>query len=190
MPKWLLHHIEKWAAPWSVGIGGLMLFFDYLTGPYIQFPILFVFPVALLAWYRPCRWAIMLAAFLCAVRQAISLRWWEDMPTTISFDLSIIFINSLIRLVVLFLVALLISRLARQRLALEAQVQTLVGILPVCGYCKKIRNEEEKWEPIESFISRHSDARFSHSVCPDCGQEHYPQFCEPPVPRGPVTRTS
>ncbi len=185
--KIITHHLEKWAAIESIWIAVLMLAGDYLTGPYVSFPILFIFPVALLAWYRPCRWAILLAAFLCAIRQGMSIQWWE---ATTNYDLSLVFINTLIRMIVLFLVAILISRVATQQRKLEEQVRTLVGILPVCGFCKKIRNEKDKWEPIEVFISRHSKAQFSHSVCPDCGYEHYPQFCEPadsaeiPIPSG------
>ena len=49
-----------------------------------------------------------------------------------------------------------------------AQVQTLKGLVPICAYCKKIRNEREYWERVESYISARTDARFSHGICPDC----------------------
>jgi DNA-binding response OmpR family regulator len=49
-----------------------------------------------------------------------------------------------------------------------AQVKVLQGILPICSYCKSIRDDENYWERVEAYISRHSDARFSHSICPGC----------------------
>ena len=56
-----------------------------------------------------------------------------------------------------------------------AQVKTLQGILPICMYCHKIRTDQESWERIESYISRHSDALFSHGLCPECLEKYYPE---------------
>lgn len=49
-----------------------------------------------------------------------------------------------------------------------SQVKTLQGILPICGRCKKIRNDEGYWSEIETFVKAHSEAEFSHGFCPDC----------------------
>jgi sigma-B regulation protein RsbU (phosphoserine phosphatase) len=49
-----------------------------------------------------------------------------------------------------------------------ARVKQLHGLLPICSYCKKIRDDRNYWQRVESYISTHSDARFSHGVCPDC----------------------
>ncbi len=48
------------------------------------------------------------------------------------------------------------------------QLKVLKGILPTCSYCKKIRNHDGSWEQMESYINTHSEAEFSHSICPDC----------------------
>ncbi len=48
------------------------------------------------------------------------------------------------------------------------EIRTLEGIIPICAYCKKIRDDEEIWQQIEDYISEHSDAKFSHGMCPDC----------------------
>lgn len=48
------------------------------------------------------------------------------------------------------------------------EVKTLRGIIPICSYCKKIRDDKGAWEIIEAYISEHSDATFSHGICPDC----------------------
>lgn len=57
------------------------------------------------------------------------------------------------------------------RLNLESQIKQLKGIIPICSYCKKIRTDEESWQQLEAYISEHSDALFSHALCPTCFDE-------------------
>ncbi len=61
----------------------------------------------------------------------------------------------------------LVDRLGELQAALD-QMKRLQGILPICGYCKKIRNDSDYWQNVESYISSHSEAEFSHSICPPC----------------------
>lgn len=49
-----------------------------------------------------------------------------------------------------------------------ANVKQLQGMLPICSYCKSVRNDENYWQKVESYITDHSDAKFSHGICPDC----------------------
>jgi DNA-binding response OmpR family regulator len=49
-----------------------------------------------------------------------------------------------------------------------ANVKQLKGLLPICSYCKSIRKDEDYWQQLEGYISEHSDAQFSHGICPDC----------------------
>lgn len=71
------------------------------------------------------------------------------------------------------------SQLERERLsgelqaALAAKVKQLSGFLPICSSCKKIRNDQGYWSQIESYIREHSDAEFTHSLCPDCANKLY-----------------
>lgn len=58
---------------------------------------------------------------------------------------------------------------------LLGRIKYLEGFLPVCSFCKRIRIGEE-WIPIEDFISNHSEAVFSHGLCPDCSKKHYPEI--------------
>ncbi len=53
------------------------------------------------------------------------------------------------------------------------EIRTLQGILPICSYCKKIRNDEGSWEQLESYIMHHSEAEFSHGLCNDCYEKYY-----------------
>ena len=80
---------------------------------------------------------------------------------------------------------LLIDQTAQQTRALLREVTLLRGILPICSFCKKIRTEDSTWERIETYITNRSEAQFSHSVCPDCLQIHYPDFVSPQVPGKP-----
>lgn len=63
------------------------------------------------------------------------------------------------------------------RSALKA-IKTLEGILPLCTFCKRIRNANGNWEPVDIYIHHHSAADVSHSICPDCMREHYPDECD------------
>ena len=56
------------------------------------------------------------------------------------------------------------------------EVKILRGILPICSFCKKIRNDNGYWDQVENYVSRHTEAGFSHSVCPDCLAKHYPEL--------------
>jgi len=63
------------------------------------------------------------------------------------------------------------KRLAERVKELEdafAQIKQLQGILPICSYCKNIRDDRNYWQRVENYISEHSEAKFSHSICPDC----------------------
>ncbi len=56
-----------------------------------------------------------------------------------------------------------------------AYINKLHGVLPICAYCHKIRDDDDKWQQLEAYISQHSAATFSHSYCPECLEEHYPK---------------
>ena len=56
------------------------------------------------------------------------------------------------------------------------KVKTLSGLLPICASCKKIRNDQGYWTQLESYISEHSEAEFTHSCCPECMKKLYPEL--------------
>jgi sigma-B regulation protein RsbU (phosphoserine phosphatase) len=56
------------------------------------------------------------------------------------------------------------------------KVRSLSGLLPICAYCKRIRDDQQYWQKIETYFAEHSDAQFSHSICPECLDEHHPEF--------------
>ncbi|MBF0506616.1 MAG: PhnD/SsuA/transferrin family substrate-binding protein [Nitrospirae bacterium] len=69
----------------------------------------------------------------------------------------------------------------REKLIVElqealAKVKQLSGLLPICASCKKIRDDKGYWNQIEIYISEHSEALFSHAICPECGKKLYPEY--------------
>ena len=78
---------------------------------------------------------------------------------------------------VLDLQAKLAERLQELESALD-QVSQLQGLLPICSYCKKIRNNQNYWQQVEEYVSAHADVQFSHGVCPNC----FKKELEPQLP--------
>ena len=56
------------------------------------------------------------------------------------------------------------------------KVKRLSGLLPICASCKKIRDDKGYWKQIELYIREHSEAEFSHSICPKCAKKLYPEY--------------
>jgi PAS domain S-box-containing protein len=56
------------------------------------------------------------------------------------------------------------------------EIKTLKGILPICSFCKMVRDDKGCWEQLDVYIQKYSDANISHGICPDCVKEHYPEL--------------
>lgn len=73
------------------------------------------------------------------------------------------------------------AALEREQLITELQeavtkIKTLTGMIPICSHCKKIRDDKGSWNKLEAFLMEHSDAEFSHGICPDCMKKLYPDY--------------
>ena len=73
------------------------------------------------------------------------------------------------------------AELKRQRLTAELKkaldnVEVLNGLLPICSSCKNVRDSNGQWDPVEIYISKHSEADFSHGICPECVKKLYPEI--------------
>jgi DNA-binding response OmpR family regulator len=65
------------------------------------------------------------------------------------------------------------------------RVRQLQGLLPICSYCKKVRNDRNYWEQVDAYVASHSEAQFSHGVCPDCVEIYLkPQLERLPIREG------
>jgi len=70
---------------------------------------------------------------------------------------------------------LLASKVRELSLALE-QIKTLRGIVPICSCCKKIRDDQGYWNQLETYVRDHTEAEFSHGLCPECAEKLYPDI--------------
>ena len=97
---------------------------------------------------------------------------FNDAPTLYSQRYGEIIIELIIFFIVVTIQILLFIKLYRR-------IRVLEGFIPICASCKKIRNTEDQWEQMEKYIAQHSLAKFSHSICPDCVKQLYPDFYKP-----------
>ena len=142
----------------------VILLLDLLAGPYIQLTILFVFPVALATWNQGKLWGSVVAVALPLVRLPFFLYVWQ-VPIAWTLEL----VDTAIDVVVLLALVQMIDYIARQR----RELHVLEGMLPICGFCKRIREEGGGWRQLERYIAERSEAKFTHTFCPDCGRAHY-----------------
>ena len=76
-----------------------------------------------------------------------------------------------------------ISQLELRRATAElaealSDIKTLRGLLPICSHCKNVRNDAGFWQSVESYVKAHSEADFTHSICPPCVKQHHPKLFE------------
>jgi hypothetical protein len=154
---------------------------DYFTGYELQFFVFYFIPISLasLKTDKATAYSIALASTLCwfvvdfYADHHYLLEWYRLW-------------NTIIRLVSFLLVAHLLDRsrilLVRQKklnedlVAALEKVKLLQGILPICCSCKKIRNKNGNWEKLETYIPQHSEADFTHGICPECREKLYPEL--------------
>lgn len=63
-------------------------------------------------------------------------------------------------------------RVAERILGLRKELEQLEVLLPICSYCKRIRNARDEWEPLEAYIEAHFERQLTHGICPDCYVKH------------------
>jgi hypothetical protein len=155
------------AVHWLAASAAIMAL-EYYTGPFIQFAILLVFPVTVATLVHGLRVGVGLAILLPLLRLTFFATW----PLPSSWALAIT--DAVIDVVILGGTAALIDRIVRQ----ERRLRVLQGLLPICSFCKRIRDEAGDWRQLETYIASRSAARFSHTFCPDCGRRHYPELVD------------
>lgn len=146
---------------------------DYLTGWELGFFVFYFIPIAYAAWYGGSRASMGISLLSAAT--------WFLADALLEHAYSSLFLvvwNTAIRLCAFMLIALFSSRTAqlltreknRSQDLQEAmnQIKVLRGFLPICAWCKKIRNDEGYWQQMESYIHEHSEADFTHGICDEC----------------------
>jgi len=100
---------------------------------------------------------------------------------TVILTLGGVFLSVIIAFIATYLFVKAEKELQDKRSKLQKtleEIKTLRGIIPICSYCKKIRDDEGLWKQMEEYIHAHSEAEFSHSICPSCMRKHYPERSE------------
>jgi hypothetical protein len=151
---------------------------DYFSGLRLSVAPLYLIPIAIVA-LRLSRTATivisLIAGSLWMFLDFLSpgeLTWWEDVW------------NISMRSGVFVVFALVLARIKADHLrelklnadlqAALLEVKQLSGLLPICAWCKRIRDDEGEWESIETYITDHSAADFTHGICPECAQRVHP----------------
>ena len=159
-----------------LAVSGLMLLglvglSDYMTGPEISFGLFYFLPIWLMTW-QFSRGVAILFSFLCA------LVWFAvDDASGVQYSAPIVpFWNAAARLVYFLSFTFLLSYIREQLRRTKEEVKRLSALLPICASCKSIRDDRGYWQKVEAYICQHSDARFTHSICPECSKKYYADF--------------
>ena len=143
-----------------------MLVLDYLSGPYIQLPILLVIPVGLATWRDGSRWGSATAVMLPLIRLTFFERWGVAGSWLLPAG------DALVDVVILLGWVWALQRYLTQ----QRRMRVLQGLLPICAFCKRIRTPNDDWQQLERYITEHSEAEFTHGCCPECLERHYGSY--------------
>jgi K+-sensing histidine kinase KdpD len=162
---------------------GAIGWFDYSTGYDLHVFAFYFLPVWLVSWQVGLRSGAYMAVLAAGMWFTADYASGHPYPSP-----GIAGWNALMEFVACLVVAGIASVARRQMRAQEklnaelfktmAQIKRLEGLLPICAACKQIRNERGEWEVMEKYITTHSEAQFSHSVCPNCARQLYPQYVD------------
>ena len=162
--------LTRW---WVVvlGLSAVLLSLDWVAGVNLQFPLASTFPVLVATWFLGVVPGVGFAILLPVVSWTAESTWEGVTPL-------VAIANAGIDATMFVMLVALAHRIKTLQSALEHKVETLEGILPICGFCKKIRTTGGAWQRLESYIGAHSQAMFSHGLCPACLLRNYPEYVD------------
>lgn len=156
-------------------------YFDYVTGTDIGLSVFYLIPIILVVWMSGTMPGLFMAAIALVTMSAT-----DHASGTVFPSLLIEIWNDLVHLTFFVVIIFLVSRLKaemdeRSRLIGElrdalAEVRTLSGLLPICAWCKNIRDDKGYWNRVESYIEKRTGAEFTHGICPECARKVYPEL--------------
>lgn len=157
----------------SLTLWVLLALLDFSVGLKVRFGPAYAIPVLLYTWYLGPAPGVLSAL--------VSTVLWHGMQVVVLQDQSITFYRNwdLLSGLLAFLGVALTTSWSRGLYARETelnlelkraleQVETLEGMLPICAWCRRVRDEEGLWEQIETYVSKHSDTTWTHGICPEC----------------------
>jgi hypothetical protein len=170
-PWWLLPQARV-PGLWWLALAVPLLWIEYVTGLHAQYPVVYIIPVSLAAWYSG-RWPAVALGVIIPCAQLIFMLL-DGRPASLLGLIA----PAVFRGTVIVVMALWFARLSEHERALHEEVRALKGLLPICSFCKSIRNNAGEWEPLERYISKRSETQFSHGICPTCHKVHYADLIE------------
>jgi len=157
----------------SVAILGLI---DFVTGYEISFSVFYLAPVAFVTWFAGKRAGLRIALLSAMVWLAADASAGHSFPhvliplwnAAVRFGFFIVTVVLLSKLhLIIYEQAALIKYLQEAR----DEAKKLTGLIPICAWCKRVRDDEGYWKQVELYISEHSEASFTHAICPECKQK-------------------
>lgn len=150
----------------------LVAWVDVRSGFQLKLGPCFLLPVLWIAWYGGVRAGVSSALAIAAAWRGLELyhlgsaqgwvQFWDLLIHAASFVSVALFVgwaSSLVRRE---------KALVHDLSVLLAEVRQLEGLLPICAWCKKVRNDQGYWQQIEAYVSQHSKADWTHGICPEC----------------------
>ena len=168
MKRWSFLPLWPIAPWWWVPVATILVAVDYATGPFFQFPSVYVLVVAAGAWFSGLAVGLALAVVMPLSRVGLMLTVWDepwDAPTFIATGAT--------RIAVFSILAILASRLADHERVMATQVNVLTSLLPMCTYCRRIRGAGDEWTTLDQ-LSGQTTFQFATGLCPDCAASHLP----------------
>lgn len=156
-------------AAW-IAIAAIVAVLDHVSGPILQFPILFIVPVTLAAWHGGLKWGLSLSLVLPLFR---IVSYSLNAP---SWPIGVTVSNALIRMLTLAIMAFFASVAAEK----SREVRQLRRLLTLCRYCRRTLGPSGEWERPSTAVSEEPTAELAIVVCPDCAHERYPALFPPP----------
>ena len=154
----------------AVAVAFGVAFLDYVTGNEISFSIFYILPVFGTSWFVGRRAGIALAV-LC------SLLWLlADLATGSQFSHPLIpGWNALVRLVFFLVIGVSVPILRLELEYSNRALNRLAELLPLCAWCRKIRDDRGSWSSLEDYIETHTGSEVTHGICPSCIDKYFPR---------------
>ncbi len=154
---------------------------DRLTGVELGFFIFYLIPISILAWHIGRFSAVLMSA-------ASGLIWaWANLEMLQQYSSPFFgFWHAFIRFLSFLAMAVSLSRIKAdldRQMKLNAdlskalaEVKELKGLLAICSSCRRVRDDQGHWQPVEAYLHTHTDVEVSRSLCPECAQKLYPHL--------------
>lgn len=170
--------IKKHIVIFAVFLMIIILIADFFTGREVRLIYLLILPVSMFSLYDKVRYAYAFSVILPFFRLIFFLKWNEEQNMLIGL------INALIRMLVFLFISYSFNKVKLykdlkyklEHEKLQTHICNLESILPICSSCKKIRNANGDYQPVESYLKINNDINFTHTLCPECMKKLYPEY--------------